>query len=204
MDEKQQSFLKRVFDLYNRFGIKSITMDDVARELAMSKKTLYECIKDKAELVEHVMKYINNLHSEILHQIVAKNLNAIHELFEVSVYMNKMMREQNPTLAYDLRKYYPEIFNTLLTEQRARMHDAIKTNLLKGISEGLYRSDMDVEIISKLHMTRLEYRYSSDPYTLTELNSEKVMKEIFIYHMHGIANENGLKELYKQTKNYWK
>jgi AcrR family transcriptional regulator len=204
MDEKHGNFLLKVYELYNKFGIKSVTMDDVARELGISKKTLYECIEDKSDLVKHVMEMVNRFHAEKLNEITRLGLNAIEELFEVNRYMTQMVREQNPTLGYDMQKYYPELHKSLMQEQRQRMHDAIRQNLLKGIGEGLYRKEMNVEIISKLHMTRMEYRYRQDVYQLNDVDSREVMQEIFIYHLHGIANEKGIKILNEKLKSEWK
>lgn len=204
MDEKHGNFLLRVYELYNRFGIKSVTMDDIARELGISKKTLYECIEDKSELVKHVMEMVYRYHGEKLYEITNKNLNAIEELFEVNRYMTQMIKEQNPTLGYDLQKYYPELQKALMQEQRHRMHEAIRQNLIKGISQGLYRKEMNVDIISKLHMTRMEYRYRQDNYQINDIDSQEVMREIFIYHLHGIANANGIKILNEKLKSEWK
>jgi len=204
MDEKHGNFLLRVYELYNRFGIKSVTMDDVARELGISKKTLYECIEDKSELVKHVMQMVYRYHGEKLQEIIARGANAIDELFEVNRYMTQMIKEQNPTLGYDLQKYYPELQKELMEEQRRRMHEAIRTNLIKGIEEGLYRKELNIEILSRLHMTRMEYRYRNDGYGLFEMDSHAVMQEIFIYHMHGIANEKGIKILNEKLKSDWK
>ena len=197
MDEKLKAILIRVYKLYNKFGIKSITMDDVAREMGISKKTLYQCVKDKSELVEKVVFFNTIHHRELIYKIVAEKHNAIEELLKVNIYMNVMLKEQNPTLDYDLKKYYPEIYFKLMDESRKRMYEAIRENLIKGQKEGLYRDNLDVDIISQLHMTRLEYKYSSESFTITELNSEKTMKEIFTYHLHGIASEKGLKVLKK-------
>jgi AcrR family transcriptional regulator len=204
MDEKHGNFYLRVYELYNQFGIKSVTMDDVARELGISKKTLYECIEDKSELVKHVMEMIYRYHGEKLNEITMRGLNAIEQLFEVNRYMTQMIKEQNPTLGYDMQKYYPELHKTLMLEQRRRMHEAIRQNLIKGIEEGLYRKEMNVDIISGLHMTRMEYRFRQDTFQVTDIDSQDVMREIFIYHLHGIANENGIKLLNEKLKSEWK
>lgn len=202
MDEKLQQILLRVYDLYNKYGIKSITMDDVSRELGISKKTLYQHVHDKAELVEKVMVMNSIKHGTNIQKIVDKNLNAIVELLEVNAYMNEMMKDHNPTLDYDLKKYYPDIYNRLMTDTRQRMYNSIRENLIKGQKEGYYRKEMDIDIICKLHMTRMEYKYSSDSFTLNELNSPAILKEIFIYHLHGISNENGVQVLKEKLKNY--
>lgn len=204
MDEKHEKFLLRVYELYNRYGIKSVTMDDVARELGISKKTLYECIKDKSELVKHVIEMVYRYHVDKLNEITTRDLNAIDELFEVNRYMTQMIKEQNPTLGYDLQKYYPELNQSLMQEQRQRMLDAIRLNLVKGIGEGLYRKEMNVDIILWLHMGRMEYRYQQDSFQLKDIDPQEVMREIFIYHLHGIASENGIKILNEKLNSEWK
>src|SRR5210317_138115 len=150
MDDKLKNILIRVYQLYNRFGIKSVTMDDVARELGISKKTLYQWVKDKADLIDKVVSFNNDFHRENIYKIVAEKHNAIEELLEVNKYMNKMLKEQNPTFDYDLKKYYPEIHSKLLQDSRQRMYESIRRNLIKGQKEGLYRKKMDIDIISRL------------------------------------------------------
>ncbi len=204
MEDKTPNFLLRVYELYNRFGIKSVTMDDVSRELGISKKTLYECIKDKTELVRLVMEMTFKYHNNKLTEIANSGLNAIEELFVVNRYMSQMLKDQNPTLLYDMHKYYPELHRDLMHDQRERMHEAIRTNLIKGIAEGIYRKELNVDVISHLHMSRMEYRYRQDLFQVAEIDSAEVMREIFIYHMHGIANENGIKILNEKLNSEWK
>jgi AcrR family transcriptional regulator len=204
MDEKHGNFLLRVYELYNRYGIKSVTMDDVARELGISKKTLYECIEDKSELVKHVMEMVYRYHGSKLNEIASQSLNAIEELFEVNRYMSQMIKEQNPSLIYDLHKYYPELYKALMEEQRRRMQDAIRQNLVKGIGEGLYRKEMNVNIIARLHMTRMESHSQEDQSQINDGGAREVMREIFIYHLHGIANEKGIKILNEKLNSEWK
>ncbi|OFY55426.1 MAG: hypothetical protein A2X22_11205 [Bacteroidetes bacterium GWF2_49_14] len=203
MDEKHNNFFVKVFELYNKFGIKSVTMDDVSHELGISKKTLYECIEDKSELVKHVMQMVYKFHGDKLEAIANSGLTAIEELMEVNKYMTGMVKELNPTLLYDLRKYYPSLFTELMEGQRRRMHEAIRKNLEKGQEQGLYRKEMNIDIISKLHMTRMEYRFSHDSFILNDIDSGQVMREIFIYHLHGIANEKGIKILNENLKTQW-
>ena len=204
MDEKHKKFLMQIYELYNRFGIKSVTMDDVAHELGISKKTLYQSVRDKANLVEQVVMLVADEHNHRLNEIVSENLSAIEELFRVNQHMNHMISNQNPAMMHDLQKYYPEIHRRLLTKQRRRMHDAILKNLRKGIRQGIYRKDMNVDIISKIYLTRMEYHFNTDPYMTSDIDPRNLIREIFIYHMHGISNEKGVQELNKQIKNYFK
>ena len=195
MDDKHKFFFTKVFELYNKYGIKSVTMDDVSRELGISKKTLYECISDKSELVKHVMQMMFTLHAEKLAQISKSGFNAMEELLEVNRLMTTMVNDLNQTLLYDLRKYYPELYHDMMSEQFGNMQVAVRQNLIKGQEQGLYRKDMNVDIISKLHMIRMDYHLSHDALMPGNLESDDMMREIFIYHLHGIASENGLKML---------
>jgi len=119
------------------YGIKSITMDDVSRELGMSKKTLYQFVTDKDDLVG---KFIDNeiaIRQEEICKCFRTGLNAIDELFEISIFMNKIMRNQNPATEYDLKKYYPEHYQKIVKTRREGIYRYILTNLENGKKEGL-------------------------------------------------------------------
>jgi AcrR family transcriptional regulator len=192
MDDKHKFFFTKVFELYNKYGIKSVTMDDVSHELGISKKTLYECIRDKSELVKHVMQMVFQIHSEKMNEISGLGFNAIEELIEVNRLMTAMVKDLNQTLLYDLKKYYPEFHQDMMKEQFSKMHEGIRENLIKGQKEGLYRKDMKADIISRLHMTRIRYSFAHDSFMIDPTVSDEVNHEILTYHLHGIATEKGI------------
>jgi len=175
-------------------------MDDVAHELGISKKTLYTCVKDKTDLVKLTMSQADQVNKDEIASIASKNLPAVDELFEFNAYMRQMIREQNPSMNYDLQKYYPEIFKELQESRYKSMHEAIRQNLVKGIAEGFYRKEIDVDVISHLQMTFIEYRYNYNNYKPDSSDSEAVIREIMIYHLHGIATTQGLRVLEKKLK----
>ena len=156
MNEDFKNILSKVRELYTKYGIKSITMDDVAKELGISKKTLYQHVTDKEDLVG---KFIDNeieLRQKQICECFKAGYNAIEELFEISFFMNKLMREQNPATEHDLKKYYPEQYQKIVKVRREGMFSYILLNLKKGKKEGLYRDDMDDEVIAKLYLSRSE------------------------------------------------
>ncbi len=156
MNEELKNILAKVRELYTKYGIKSITMDDVARELGISKKTLYQYVNDKDDLVG---KFIDNeisLRQEEICKCFGSGFNAIEELFEISILMNKYIREQNPATEHDLQKYYPQHFQKTLKARRDGVYNYILLNLTKGIKEGLYRNDMNNSIIARLYLWRAE------------------------------------------------
>lgn len=172
-------------------------MDDVAKELGISKKTLYQHVSDKEDLVG---KFIDNeieLRQNQICSCFKEGFNAIEELFEISFYMNKLMREQNPATEHDLKKYYPLQFEKILKVRREGMVNYILLNLKKGKKEGLYRNDMDDEVIAKLYLSRAESISASSLYTVEELTSVKIFIELLSHHIRGIATAEGIKELEK-------
>ena len=187
--------LARTFELYYKYAIKSVTMDDVARELGISKKTLYQHVTNKLELVEMVVRSEMEKAAQRHKNIQQMNLNAIEELFEVSKIMNEHLKKHNPALFYDLKKYYPKLYHEIKKNKREKTYESVLRNLKKGISEGLYRKEIKAEIIAKLYVSRLEQSYEESIFSLEEITSIEVFNEILIYHLHGICNEKGLEIL---------
>lgn len=177
------------------YGIKSITMDDVSRELGVSKKTLYQFVTDKDDLVG---KFIDNeiaIRQEEICKCFRTGLNAIDELFEISIFMNKIMRNQNPATEYDLKKYYPEHYQKIVKTRREGIYSYILTNLNNGKKEGLYRDDLNNEIIAKLYLSRSESIHISDLFTIEEYTSHDLFMELIKYHVRGIATQKGISVL---------
>jgi TetR/AcrR family transcriptional regulator, cholesterol catabolism regulator len=192
MEERTQHILEQVRKLYIRYGIKSVTMDDVAQHLCISKKTLYEHFKDKEDLVRSILVLEHDIHHRIHREIFSRNLNAIEELLEVYKLIHMRFREYNPSMEYDIRKYYPDLYTSIREIRRKHMLDSFLANMNKGKKEGLYRKELDVNIIAKLHVFRFENLYENDLFPIEELISFNVFHELFVYHMHGILSTKGI------------
>lgn len=200
MNEELKNILLRVRELYMKYGIKSITMDDVARELSISKKTLYQYVTDKDDLVG---KFIDNeiaLRQEEICKCFRIGYNSVEELFGISIFMNRLMRSQNSVTDYDLRKYYPNHFQKVVKARREGIYNFIFENLKKGIKEGLYRRELNKEVIAKLYLWRSENVHFDELFTLEEFTSVKLFVELLTYHVRGIATEKGIIELEKKIK----
>jgi len=198
MNEELKNILLKVRELYMRYGIKSITMDDVANELGISKKTLYQYVTDKDDLVG---KFIDNeieLRQEEICKCFKTGFNAIEELFEISIFMNKIMRDQNPATEHDLKKYYPHHYQKIVKIRREGTFNYILLNLKKGKKERLYRDKMNEEIIAKLYLSRVESIHLNDLFTIEEFTSLKLFMELLTYHVRGIATEKGITVLEKK------
>lgn len=183
-----------------KYGIKSITMDDVARELGISKKTLYQFVTDKEDLVSKFIDFEIKLRQEEVCKCFRIGFNAIEELFEISLFMNKLMRHQNPATEYDLKKYYPDHYAKMVKSRREGMYSYILSNLKKGKKEGLYRKDLNEEIIAKLYLSRSENVHFNELFSVEEFTSFNLFQELITYHVRGIASEKGIIELEKKIK----
>jgi AcrR family transcriptional regulator len=195
MVQKNITIIEKARDLYYKYGIKSITMDDVARELGISKKTLYQEVKNKTELVEKVFDFEIKKKTWESKELDKSELNAIEELFEVYRQINYVLEKHNPSMHYDLRKYYPDIFKRLHESKQNRMLKSLIKNLEKGKKEGLYRKEIDNEIIARLQVARAENVTESSCLSVRDYISRKFFSEIFIYHIRGISNSKGIKFL---------
>jgi AcrR family transcriptional regulator len=200
MNKELENILHKVSELYQKYGIKSVTMDDVARELGISKKTLYIHVENKNDLVSKVLEFTLLERNCTIEKIINKKLNAIEELLEVGIQIVKTIKEYNPSTEYDLKKYYPELFKNLHNFRKEKMYKSILNNIQNGKDEGLFREDLDNEIIAKVQVSRFISMNTNDFFNADEVLQPKNILELFIYHIRGIANKKGL-EVLEQTLN---
>ncbi len=197
MEDKRQQIIKLSASLFHQYGIKSVSMDDIARELGMSKKTLYHFIKDKNELVESVVEFNLKLYSDFLSAFHDLKSNAIEQCYVFISKIKEYFPKYNPSMLFDLRKYYPLLLNKILEEKKKQIYNATYTNLEKGKKEGFYQPDIQSDIISKLQVANQNYTLDSSNglFTDAELGDERVLEQLFKYHFRGICTAEGITEL---------
>lgn len=190
--------IERVGKLFNRFGIKSVTMDDIARELGISKKTLYQYVDDKNTLVEKCLVYeMEYMEKCFIQRKPSKDKNAIEELFEVNRMLQKVIAEKNPSREYDLKKYYPELFKRFWKFRSETMQKAVMNNLLRGQQQGIYRKELKAEYIARFYVSRIDITLANEFILQPKEIKPDFFIEIFIYHIRGIASQEGLHYLEK-------
>jgi AcrR family transcriptional regulator len=200
MDEKLDRILTESLRLFKKNGIRSVSMDDISKELGMSKKTIYQYFANKTELVE---KVLNHLHEKERIPCIGEdtaNMNAIDILLAVSRNVSIQLKDMNPIKAYELQKYYPAIYREFIIRKRDHVFDQVKQNFTQGIAEGIYRNDLDVDLVARLYIQKLVDVH--DPEFLSSVNFgfEKVFQVMFDNHIRGIANAEGLAYYEKQIK----
>lgn len=189
------NILEKILSLLKRFGARSVTMDDISRELGMSKKTLYQEFADKDDLINRVIDFDMEQSRVFLEQVHQSESNAVQELFMFNRRMHSVYTLYSPTFYLDLKRYYPEVYQRWIEDKRSRMYSVITENLRKGKEEGVYREEIDEHIIGRLHIARIEMLEGNDIIEAHERLSRDFIQEVFIYHLHGICNEQGLKLL---------
>lgn len=177
-------------------------MDDIARKLGISKKTIYQFVRDKAELINRVIDLDIELNRSFTSGLDSSGANAIEDLITINEQIHRQQRYISPTFYYDLRKYYPEIYDRWSREKRKNLYQIITDNIVKGKSEGFYREDLNGEVIAGLYISRTERVESEDQMSDPWNYSEDVIREIFIYHLRGICNRKGLDYLEQKMRFY--
>ncbi len=179
--------------VFMTYGIKSVTMDDIARHLRMSKKTLYQHFSDKNDLVKRCLERDCHITENVVNEILSRGSNAIEENFEISKHIVEDLRNIHPSIFYDLEKYYPEAWNTMHHLRHEFVGEVMLKNMERGIEEGLYREDLNVKLMTKLWVARLNIIFDPNLFALDEFNLADVYRHMFIHHIRGIASNKGLK-----------
>ena len=192
MNEELNNILLKVQELYKKYGIKSITMDDVAKHLAISKKTLYHYVCDKTDLVSRVIELELEQNTIEMEKALSKQTDALETIMIVFNLVKKNIAGYNPSMNYDLQKYYPELHKHYWQMKKKKIYQAIKLNIRQGIREGLFRDDVNGDVIAKIHIARLEGLFTGDFIPHEEAMSPLFISETFIYHIRGVASEKGL------------
>lgn len=193
MEDKRQEIVNKTRTLYNQYGIRSVTMDDIVKELGISKKTLYQFFEDKSTLVSEVLDCEKNMRMQEFSGVRAEVSNAMEEMLQFYNLQQKMIQEHNPSFIYDLKKYYPKIHNEFMQKKRKVIYESVVDNLKRGKKEGLYRIDLDEEIVARLNLMRIEALINTGIFSNDEMMMPHFFKEMFKYHMYGIVNDNGRK-----------
>jgi AcrR family transcriptional regulator len=185
--------------LFTKYGIKSVTMDDVARELGISKKTLYQHFSDKKDLVLKTFEHhLSNQSSRCL-KLSETVGNPIEEILSIGQYISESQRDVNQSVVFDLKKYYPEAWMKFREHKINFVYSHLKRNMERGIKMGFYRSDMNVDIICKLYISTIDNIIDQELFPKSEYDFKQVYGEMLNYHLRGIASLAGINYLNEQS-----
>ena len=191
-DSKLIELLDGCEQTFRRNGVRAVSMDDLARSLGVSKKTLYKYVKDKADLVLQVFDRMCSRQDERICSLAEGAENAIDAVIGAMEYMQSELREMHPSMLFDLKKYYPAALQRLERHKLDNMQGYLLRNIERGQREGFYRQDFDAKLISRLHMSMVQTM--TDPSTLEEFGRplSELQQELHAYHLRGIATAKGM------------
>lgn len=203
MPDSKEKILKVSKGLFQKYGIRSVTMDDIAQKLAMSKKTIYQYFKDKSEIVYSVVDNLILEHVEDVESIENQSLDSIDAILTLSKYIQNFYEQTNPAMIYDVRKHYPKTWD-LIRKYRDRMQNTIKRNIRKGIDNGLYRDDLNISVMATLRiemafLTDNEELFPPEQYDLLEVDLQ-----LLEHFVRGLVTKEGFEKLEKYKNEFKK
>jgi AcrR family transcriptional regulator len=178
-------------DLFRKYGIRSVTMNDIASSLGMSKKTLYVHIDNKRDLVSKMMKRHIQEDQQMCLTIQKGAVNALDELIKVSLYVQDQVKDINPALIFDLQKYHRPVWEMLDKFHQNDIAIMVEDNLRRGVIEGLYREDLHVALTSKLYVGLMSIVSDVELFPANKFPTHILHKEFVKYHICGIVSEKG-------------
>lgn len=201
MEETSDSIIQEASALFMKYGIKSVTMDDISRSLGISKKTVYQYFHDKNEIVNRVAKtYLENERRNF-EEIQINAENAIDKLYRHSRFLRKSFEKMNPVVLFDLKKYYKDSWQLFLAYKKNIFSKSMIETLKEGIEQGYFRESIDPEILITLRMEILELVADGTIFPHDQYDFKEVQVQIFDHFIHGILTDKGHRLLNNYIKN---
>lgn len=176
-------------------------MDDIARKLGISKKTLYQYVENKTELIEQIFSLKFEEDSRQIKDIRLSANDAIDEVLKIAKHVIQHLRELSPTTIYDLQKYYSSTWKQFEAQHKGYIFTLICDNLIRGIKQGLYRSELNPEIVAKLYVGKTSLVVDEDVFPIQQFNLDDLYREHMIYHIYGVASPKGRAILERYLQN---
>ncbi len=197
----KEKILNTSNELFLTYGFKSVTMDDIAEKLAISKKTIYTYYKTKSDLVRACVLEIFNEVSNGIDCICSIEKNPINELFEVKNFILNHLKHEKSSPLFQLKKHYNKFFQELQKKQFEVMSECVQENLNRGIKDGIYRKEIDVDFISRIYFSGVTMIKDIELFPKGIENMQALQTEYLEYHLRAIATKKGIKILEKALKN---
>jgi len=191
----REKILLKSADLFLNLGFKSVTMDDIANSLGCSKKTIYQHFDNKTKLVEATTLYMFDVIAKGIDCICALEKHPIEEIYEIKQHILDNLKDEKSSPQYQLKKYYPKIYTNLKKKQFDVMQACVTTNLQRGMDQEIYRTDLNVDFISRIYFNSMLALKDKDLFALRNFSMNMLMEHFLEYHLRGICSSKGLKKL---------
>lgn len=201
MNDKVEHIFRQAQEVFMRFGLKSVTMDDVCREIGISKKTLYLYVTDKADLIQKILELDIKDDESMICRAEGSDQQAIDELLTIQKMVQRKINSIHSSILYDLKKYYPEAWSIMNRHRERFVVNAIEQNIIRGQQQGLYRSDLHAAVIARIYALRMELVFDPTLFEGLEIQPSEIYAEAMRYHIRGIATNKGIQYLERTLSN---
>lgn len=195
--DTSKRILLKAHELFMQYGVRSISMDDIANKLGISKKTIYLYYADKDTLVAEVMQAIIEDNQNACNAHRKASQDAIHEVFLAMEMIKEMFRSMNPSVLFDMQKYHPSAFQLFYNYKNDYLYGVIRDNIVRGIKEKLFRADIKVDILARFRVESIMLPFTPDFYTRMKFNLAVIEEELIIHFLFGLVSQKGYKIILK-------
>lgn len=202
--ETKDKILEGSLGLFMKYGIRSVTMDDIARHLAVSKKTLYQHFADKDDLVFKMSEMYLDRSFRQYEQIAKGSSNSIEELSKISVRMKHEMENLNQSMLFDLQKYHPKAWALYIDHKSKIISQSVVRNIRQGMADGFYRPELNPDVMAITRLVLIEAAFNPELFPKDQFNFVEVQIQLFDLFVHGLCTEKGRKLYLKYKEEYYK
>lgn len=191
----KEKILDTATEMFLNYGFKSVTMDDIAQQIGISKKTIYTHFSTKTKLVQATGSHLLQTIAQGINEVKARKLNPVIENFEVKRFVNQHLKGEKTSPHFQLKKYYPKIFASLIEEQFKVLEDCVGENISRGIETGYYRSQINVPFVCRIHFVGMMGVKDKEIFPLEDFSEQDLAEEFLNYHLRAICTPKGIKTL---------
>lgn len=199
--ETKDRILKGAEELFFKYGVKSITMDDIAKHLGISKKTIYQFYADKNEIVQLLIRQHIKINECVCEEMIEKTANVVEEFLGMIKQISAMFSQMNPTLFYDLQKYHPKVWKIVTEFKYNFIERTVEEAMSRGVEQGLVRKDINIKILAKVRVEQIELAFNPQVFPPDKFKLVDVQLALLEHFLYGICTLKGYKLInkYKQV-----
>lgn len=187
-----QKILEKAVEFFMKFGVKSVSMDDIARGLGISKKTLYQEVESKADLLQQALLFHLEFEKTFVTNARKDAADAVEEMVTISKFIINILRQHKPSLTYEMQKYYPQVWEMIEAFNKEFIGQFVFENITAGMTEGYYRDDIDPIVIQRLYIARLQVLVDHDIFPIDEFPRAELYEQFITHHMRGMMTDKGV------------
>ena len=187
----KKNIILKATELFMKLGFKSVTMDDIAKEMGISKKTIYTHFNNKETIIGVVTDHVFEIVCEDIDAICDLNQNPIQELYAIKKRVMQYMQKEKASPTYQLQKYYPAIYNNIKQRQFSYMQQCVVKNLNRGLEQDLYRQNIEVQFVARIYFNGITGIKEESLFPHTMYEGETLYEMYLEYHLRGIVTPKG-------------